>query len=505
MKPFRKSIPVCILLLLFACFQESLAEEGKRKRPPLSPQTQACIGCHSRYTPGIVQDWLTSRHAKTTPAEAVKKPPLQRRISVETPPAELANHAVGCYECHSRNPGNHRDNFDHMGFRINVVVSPPDCSTCHPVEEKQYRGTKKPLAGKNLMENPLYHTLVSTINGVKEIRDGKIVTRPPSATTLQESCLGCHGSSVQVKGMKKIKTAMGEITVPDLTNWPNQGVGRANPDGSLGTCTACHARHSFSIEMARSPYTCSQCHLEPDVPAWDVYKESKHGNIFFSKQQEWNFSAVPWVVGRDFTAPTCAVCHNSLIVSPSGEVIAERSHDFGARLWVRIFGLIYTHAQPKSGDTTLIRNKEGLPLPTSLLTGEPASEYLIDKGEQERRRTMMENVCKSCHNTDWVHSHFEKMNVTIKETDAMVHAATTLMEEAWKSRVEDRTNPFDESIEEMWVKQWLFYANVVRYASAMTGAPDYISFKLGWWELTNNLRNMKDMIEMKKVLLKKGQ
>ena len=36
----------------------------------------------------------------------------------------------------------------------------------------------------------------------------------------------------------------------------------------------------------------------------------------------------------------------------------------------------------------------------------------------------------------------------------------------------------------------------MRYASAMTGAPDYTSFKLGWWELTNNLQEMSDWLKM---------
>lgn len=72
-----------------------------------------------------------------------------------------------------------------------------------------------------------------------------------------------------------------------------------------------------------------------------------------------------------------------------------------------------------------------------------------------------------------------------------------LMTEAWDKEVADKTNPFDEPIEKMWVRQWLFYANTIRYSSAMTGAPDYTSFKLGWWELSDNLRQMKDAIDMK--------
>jgi hypothetical protein len=489
------------IIIIFSLSLSVIAIAGEKKdalsgKIKLSTQTQACIKCHKIYTPGIVEDWLSSRHSKVIPSEALKKPKLQRRVSAEKVPDRLSGYVVGCYECHSLNPDNHKDNFSHMGYKINVVVSPNDCSSCHPLEARQYSESKKAHAIKNLIENPVYHTLVKTINGIKRVEKGKIISDDPSDSTLHETCLGCHGTKVGVKGMKKVFTKMGEITMPDLTNWPNQGVGRENPDGSIGACTACHPRHGFSIEVARKPYTCAQCHLEPDVPAWNVYKESKHGNIYFSKYYEWDFNSVPWVVGKDFKAPTCATCHNSLIVSSEGNVIAERTHDFGSRLWVRLFGLIYSHPQPRSGNTTIIKNKDGLPLPTTFI-GEPALEYLIDKSEQENRLDKMRNVCKGCHSTNWTNNHFVKLENTIDETNEMTLSATKLMVEAWEKGVEDKTNPFDEPIEQMWIKQWLFYSNSIRYASAMTGAPDYTAFKLGWWELTNNLMNMRDMIDIK--------
>ncbi len=49
----------------------------------------------------------------------------------------------------------------------------------------------------------------------------------------------------------------------------------------------------------------------------------------------------------------------------------------------------------------------------------------------------------------------------------------------------------------MWIKQWLFYANSTKYASAMTGAPDYATFHWGWWDLSNNLMSMRDMVDLK--------
>jgi len=465
----------------------------------LSSQTKQCIGCHKLYTPGIVYDWLKSRHAKITPSEAIKKSELERLVSAKSVPANLSETVVGCYECHSLNGDKHEDNFTHFGNKINVVVSPPDCATCHPEEVKQYTGSKKYHAIKNLMQNPVYHALASTSTGVINYENGELIQKPSSEKTLHETCLGCHGTEVTVKGFKKIKSLSSglEITVPDLTNWPNQGVGRKNPDGSYGACTSCHPRHQFSIEVARKPYTCAQCHLEPDVPAYNVYKESKHGNIYESVgEHKWNFESVPWRPGKDFTAPTCASCHNSLLVRDDGKIIAERTHDFGARLWVRLFGLIYTHPQPKSGDTTIIKNADGLPLPVTF-TGKLAEEYLISKTEMDKRMNIMKNVCSSCHNTNWIDGHFAKMDNTIKETDEMTKTATLILVDAWNKKVADNKNPFDEPIERKWVQQWLFYGNSIRYASAMSGAPDYTSFKYGWWELTKNLQEMKAYIDKK--------
>ncbi len=486
-----------LLLVCFVLFPVLLFAQT----PPISPETSACIGCHKLYTPGIVEDWQRSLHSKTTPSSALKKPELERRMSAKKVPANLENIVVGCYECHGLNPDKHKDNFEHISFKINIVVSSNDCSTCHTDEVAQYLKSKKGHAYGNLKKNPVYSSLVETIIGKKEFKDGKITHMSSSGHTQGETCFSCHGTDVTVKGMREVKTAIGTMKVPMLANWPNQGVGRLNPDGSMGACTSCHPRHAFSIEVARKPYTCAQCHLDPDVPAWNVYKESKHGNIYFSKYQEWDFNAVPWKVGADFQAPTCASCHNSLITTPEGKVVIERSHDFGSRLWVRLFGLVYSHPQPKHGDTSIIKNKDGLPLPTTF-TGEPATEFLISKDEQAERENAMKKLCNACHSSSWINGHFEKMDNTIKETNDMTLTATLLLLEAWKHNLAEGLphgkNPFDESIEQMWIRQWLFYGNSIKYASAMTGAPDYAAFKNGWWNLSENLQHMKDWIELMK-------
>jgi hypothetical protein len=459
----------------------------------VSEQTEECLGCHETYSPGIVEDWRSGKHARMTPKQGMAKSDLERKVSSDSVPDELQNVSVGCYECHSLNADKHTDNFDHFDYKINVVVSPNDCATCHAEEKEQYTSSKKGNAHWNLQKNPIYHKLVETITSLKEPKDGKIIQLESSDTAKAETCYACHGTAVSVKGTKTIETDEGEIDIPQLTNWPNQGVGRINPDGSQGACTACHPRHSFSIEIARKADTCSQCHLEPDLPAWNVYRESKHGNIYYSLQNKWNWENVPWTVGRDFKAPTCAVCHNSLIVTPDGDVIAERSHNFGARLWVRIFGLIYAHPQPKSGETYKIKNKDDLPLPTTF-EGEPASDFLLSKESQNQRQSKMKKVCTSCHSSDWAEGHFAKLHKTIDETNKMTGAATELVVAAWEEGLADPVNPFDEAIEHKWILQWLFYSNSVRYASAMAG-PDYAAFKNGWWNLTKNLQEMKHFFD----------
>ena len=463
-----------------------------RAEPPLSPETEECLDCHADYHPGLVADWRASRHARTTPAAALQQPERERRISSAEIPAGLRATAVGCYECHGLNPERHQDNFEHFDFRINVVVSPDDCSTCHAIEAEQYAGSKKAHALGNLQENAVYHSLVEGITSVGVAGDDGRVHLQASENAGNETCFACHGTRVEVRGLKEVERDGDVVEVPDLTNWPNQGVGRINPDGSLGACTSCHPRHGFSIEVARKPFTCAQCHLEPDVPAWDVYRESKHGNIMLSQQSEWNWDQVPWRVGQDFRAPTCATCHNSLLATPDGEVLLERTHDFGARLWVRIFGLIYAHPQPADGRTYIIENEDGLPLPTTF-AGEPAGAYLIEPAEQLRRRALMGRVCQSCHGTSWTNAHFAKLDSTITETNAMTLAATRLMQRAWDQRLADPANPFDEGLEHKWIKQWLLYANSVRYGSAM-GGPDYAAFKNGWWGLSTNLKAMQEAI-----------
>jgi hydroxylamine dehydrogenase len=490
--PYVKALFIAVIMSLFA------TGLSRGEQVSLSDESSTCIECHSSINPGIVGDWRKSLHAATTPSMALKKNRLERLVSSREVPE--GQYAVGCAECHMANPEKHKDTFEHNGYRIHTVVTPGDCAICHADEAEQYGDNLMSRAYGNLQGNSLYRSLADSINGKISVEKMKASSMPSDADTDADSCLNCHGTVVEVKETRTIDTDYGEMTLPVLTGWPNNGVGRINPDGTTGACTACHSRHEFSIETARKPVTCSECHKGPDVPAYGVYSVSKHGNIYSSREGEWNFKNVPWTVGRDFTAPTCATCHISLITSEDGKVISERTHSMNNRLALRIFGLIYAHAHPRSPDTTVIKNRAGLPLPTELTGGE-AETFLIDNTEKNKRLTEMKKVCLSCHSQGWTDGHFERFYNTVKSSNAMTLSATKILISAWEQGLAkgpaQGDNIFNEVIEKKWIEQWLFYANSTRFASAMGGA-DYGVFSNGRFNMSKNISEMLEWMELQR-------
>lgn len=485
------------------CMIASAIVLGPCQAAQLSEATQTCLACHVSVMPGIHQDWLSSRHSRVEPSQAMSLPQNKRRISAPGVQESLANVAVGCAECHMLRPEAHPESFEHNGFRIHAVVSPADCATCHPVEAEQYKQNIMSHAYGNLVNNALFSLLGDSINGVHSMGPKGLEQASSDPLTLSDSCLSCHGTKIELKGLEKRSTSMGEMDFPVLLGWPNQGVGRINPDGSMGSCAACHTRHGFSIETARKPQTCSQCHQGPDVPAFPVYKVSKHGNIYESQAGKWNFQEVPWRVGKDFTAPTCGACHVSLLAGAEGEVLIERTHRMNDRLPWRLFGLIYAHPHPQSPDTTRIRNRAGLPLPTEL-TGEPVEEFLIQPKELNARLKTMKEVCVNCHSSSWVEGHFQRLENTLSTTNRSTLAATKLLLQAWDRGLASKDNPFDEHLEKLWIQQWLFFANSTRFASAMGGA-DYGVFAHGRWDLSKNLAEMWERLNQVKTSSRDGK
>jgi len=214
----RSRLPIAAGLLLLVPIGIATAQLDA---PPtsriLSEETEACLECHAAVHPGITEDWERSRHAFTTLEEALAAPALERRISVRRIPDDLGTVCVGCAECHMLNPEQHRDTFDHNGFTVHTVVTPADCATCHPDEVAQYGENLMSAAYGNLMGNPLYRMLETSVNGLLHALGPELLQSEADSLTREESCLACHGTRVGVSGTTVRVTAISDMRFPVLT------------------------------------------------------------------------------------------------------------------------------------------------------------------------------------------------------------------------------------------------------------------------------------------------
>ena len=69
-------------------------------------------------------------------------------------------------------------------------------------------------ASVHLQGNPVHHSLAEAVNGVTPFEAGKFGRAATDALTDADSCLSCHGTKVEVQGLKPRATAMGEMTPP---------------------------------------------------------------------------------------------------------------------------------------------------------------------------------------------------------------------------------------------------------------------------------------------------
>lgn len=314
-----------------------------------SKETTACVECHKMEDPGLYQQWGASVHHRAK---------------------------IGCYECHAAAEGE-PDAFKHEGQWIATIVSPKDCAKCHETEAREMTESHHAKAGRIL--GSLDNVLAEIVEGNRGLITPGFQNGNSAAAVA--GCWQCHGSQVKVLEGGKL----------DPATWPNTGIGRINPDGSEGSCSACHSRHAFSVEQARNPDNCGKCHMGPDHPQLEIYYESKHGIAFKAHKDKLNLASPKWVVGEDYhLAPTCATCHMS--ATPSKPATGDRpaikgqavTHDVGMRIsW---------NNRPKVSVRPEVSDKQ---------MGLPGANV-----DWKTRRANMQNVCFNCHQKQWVDSFY---------------------------------------------------------------------------------------------------
>jgi len=361
-------------------------------RPYISSANKKCIDCHIKKDvgEGQVNDWKHSRHAEK---------------------------GIGCIECHKAEEKD-IDAYKHEGFLIATIVSPKDCSRCHENEVKEFEASHHAQATK----------FIGSLDNVL----GNIVEGPAAADA---GCRQCHGSEVKVLAGGKL----------DPATWPNTGVGRINPDGSKGSCTACHMRHSFSRAQARQPENCGRCHMGPDHPQMEIYTESKHGILYNANKDRMNLNNPKdkWIAGRDYLYPTCSSCHMGATDQQ------PTTHDVGKRISWTLRPVISTKLE-----------------------------------NWEERRKAMKAVCTSCHAPEYVDNFYAQFDAGVNlYNEKFGRPAKEAMD---KLRADGKltATPFDENIEWTFYELWHHEGRRARHGLSMMG-PDFTQWH-GFYEVAKH-------------------
>lgn len=381
-----------ILMITVICASLGIATVGCGEEEASTAASSACVDCHEDATPAIVNQWNESQHGSED---------------------------VGCLDCHMADAAD-ADAFDHNGETIAIIVSPDDCARCHENEVAEFSDS--------------HHAQAAKFIGSLDNFLGIAVEGAPAAVS---GCQQCHGSTVAV-------TENGQL---EPATWPNTGMGRINPDGSKGSCSACHARHEFSSAQARQPENCGKCHMGPDHPQLEIYIESKHGILYSAFKDQMNLDSPTWVVGQDYSAaPTCATCHMSATPDQA------TTHDVGTRISWTLRPVVSTKFE-----------------------------------DWEARRGAMVGVCTQCHSHSYVDNFYKQYDDVVEfYNNKFAVPAKGIMDQLLAEGLLTKT-PFDEEVEWTYYELWHHEGRRARHGAAMMG-PDYVQWH-GFYEVAKHFYN----------------
>ncbi|GIW88557.1 MAG: hypothetical protein KatS3mg108_2881 [Isosphaeraceae bacterium] len=362
-----------------------------------------CAECHRRETSAIVHEYEMSRHAQK---------------------------GVNCLDCHKVEAG--QESLDHRGFTITKEVTAANCKTCHATEYDQFLRSRHAAPAWAAVRGREDFT-AQQVAHAERFHPGAVRRKPNvlgevqgvefgSAEAAQRGCTSCHD------------------------------IGKPNRDGTIGTCTKCHARHVASVELARLPETCGQCHMGPDHSQLEIFHESKHGVLFGAQRHLMNLAARPkQLTTADMPVPTCSTCHMS------GLEGAGVTHDTTERLSYFLFA-----------ETSQKR-------PTAT-----------------QGQLAMKAICLNCHTGPKIEAFYKDAEEVLVSTNNAVQAASDLMAELRSEGLLTR-DPFDEPIEFAYFDLWHYYGRTAKHGAFMGGA-DFVQWH-GVYELLKKTIEIQRMAE----------
>jgi hydroxylamine dehydrogenase len=249
-------------------------------KPPQTIDADAtraqCVECHAQTSPGWVHSWQKSVHGSLE--EIRKLPDSDSRAYKKSLLTEIEGNLrsmgllkaneplreVGCIDCHM---GVNKEHGQHKS-----ELKMPDaaaCGQCH-VKEFAERESERDTAVWPQGQWPKGH---------------------PS-----------HAKSYTANVENAVWAAMEQREVAEGCTFCHT---------PQNTCNSCHTRHEFSAVEARKPQTCAMCHNGVDHNEYENYLLSKHGTVFQTRGDKWDWSA-PLSAALEkggMNAPTCQFCH----------------------------------------------------------------------------------------------------------------------------------------------------------------------------------------------------
>ncbi len=269
---------------------------------------------------------------------------------------------VDCSDCHG---------FAHSSADTVDKVKMPThetCGACHAEQDSQYMDGKHSIAWTALFAMP------TTKDQPKELMEG------------QKGCGGCH-----------------KMGAKDETGWDEYHYGVVG-------CDNCHTRHSFSVEEARRPEACMTCHQGFDHAQWEMYSTSKHGVIYLTEGDDWDWSAPLSEAKESYTSPTCQMCHIS-----GGDHKVITSWGF---LGVRVEEPDAEWAEDRASvlKSFGVLDADGNPTARFDLIG-PAKLARLTMDEWNEPREKMITVCGDCHSEEFARISLEEGDQMLREAD----------------------------------------------------------------------------------------
>ncbi len=326
------------------------------------------------------------------------------------PEFEMSAHArkgINCLDCHQ--VAAQQKSKEHHGFVINTGPTPANCRSCHePIYQQFLHSRHAAPAWASVAGDRDFSP--EQVAFAEQFQPGGVKRPPHPLSTLEGSaatksgCLSCHS------------------------------VGRPNEDGTIGNCTACHTRHTSSVEFARLPSTCGQCHLGPDHSQLEIYTESKHGVMFAAQRNLLNLGATPGkLTTREMFVPTCSTCHMSGINGRG------TTHDPSDRLSYYLF-----------------------------------AEVTAPRPNATRAQAAMKDICQQCHTPALVDRVYREAEDVVKATNEKVISGKDLMTSLAQEGLVS-SSAFSQPIQLKYFDLWHYYGRTAKHAAFMGGA-DFVQW-----------------------------